>query len=193
MNNCSNSSVDAITPVIDPNSGINFVLKWPSTNPPDRINVAYPNTPEVSICAMNGMDGPSWLPGSLIFTLNIGHRCWVVLGGKEYADRGGQQQYVNKMDGVEWVHPPSSGKFPPYAIPSGFHEGFREGGAWKGVAIAYTCRTRARIGSGPTVTRIGWTLDARTCQHTIWGSDVSITFEVLTRTPSKAYKLDLTN
>ncbi len=188
MNDCKSSSVDAIAPVIDPNSGINFVLKYPNVIPPHQ-NVAYPGTPDVGICAMNGMNGPSWLPGTLTITPNVGGNCWVTLGGKEYKDKGGQQMYVNKMDGVEWRRPPVSGKFPPNAIPSGFHVG---GGARLGEAIAYTCRTKAVRGPA-TVTRIGWKLDARTCQYTYYNRDVTTDFEVLTRQPSKAYKLDLTN
>ncbi len=190
--------MDAITPVTDPNSGITYVLKWPNTkptNPFGSYNAAYPGTPKVGVCSMNGMSGASWLPGTLTILASSAN-CWVTLGGTEYADRGGQQMYVHTVDGVEWLKPPVSGKFPPNAIPSGYHVGFKEGGAGLGTAIAYTCRAKiwGKFDNPKRwVTRVGWTLDARTCTYTYYNKDVTTNFEVLTRLPSKAYKLDLTN
>ncbi len=62
---------------------------------------------------------------------------------------------------------------------------------WGGPGGAYPSYTRrAKVGNE---TRIGWTLDSRTCQFVRGGATSVNDFEILVRKTSKAFKLDLTN
>ena len=120
--------------------------------------------------------------------------CWVGLDGRTYNNRGGRQQYVVATDGVEWVRS-GGGRFPAHSIPTGFREAPRWGGK-AGSKIAYACRAAVIVREAfwrEKLTRVGWTVDARTCSYVHFGVHKATTFDILSRLPSKAYKLDLRN
>ena len=186
MGDCIDFSQNIIAPVTDPNSGITLNWKPPGARIAN-FNAAYPGTPAVGICAMGGMIGESLLTGSLM----PNGVCWVSFGGPEFEDKGSRQQFVAVTDGLEWVES-GGGKITEYALPTGFREGSQWGG-WKGVKTAYACRTKfagTETGGGQT-TRVGWTIDGRTCQFAYFAGPGTTTFEVLARHPDKAYRLHL--
>ena len=188
MGDCRNFSQNIVAPVTDPNSGI--VLKWKSGSAfPAHFNAAYSGTANVGICAMGSMVGSTWLTG----TLMPNGACWVsfvgqdVLGGKEFYDKGPRQQYIAITDGIEWVES-GGGKITEYAIPTGFTDF-----PGKGTKTSYTCRTKfaGKFTGGGQTSRVGWTVDGRTCQYAYYGFPGATTFEVLARHPDKAYRLHL--
>lgn len=91
---------------------------------------------------------------------------------------------------MEWVAS-GGGKITEFALSIGSREGNPWGGL-KSIKTAYACRTKFHSPrENREITRIGWTIDGRTCQYSQYGVKAATTFEVLARHPDKAYRLHL--